>query len=108
MKILLATVLTLLLFTSIQSNAAEPQQQGRYQIMLNPSVGSDKFLLDTWTGKVWQLTKFIDMAGEPAVWKFMDRIDDKKTNKEWIDSHLTKEEAELIKNNKHNNNINSP
>lgn len=34
------------------------------------------FLLDTQLGKVWTLTKYTDIAGEPSVWKDMTIVDD--------------------------------
>jgi hypothetical protein len=33
------------------------QQPGRYQIVMNPQIRADTFLLDTATGKIWQLAK---------------------------------------------------
>ena len=36
---------------------------------------ADTFLLDTATGKIWQLAKLTDMKGEPVVWQYMERLD---------------------------------
>ncbi len=52
------------------------QQPGRFQIIFNPSIRADTFLLDTGTGKVWQLTKFTDLKNDPVAWVYMDRLDD--------------------------------
>ncbi|HCR86548.1 MAG TPA: hypothetical protein DIV86_07725 [Alphaproteobacteria bacterium] len=52
---------------------------GRYQIVFNPNAASDTFLLDTKTGRVWRNVKFIDIEGDPEVWREMDIIDDKMT-----------------------------
>ena len=51
------------------------QQPGRYQIVINPQARADTFLLDTATGRVWQLIKYGDLNGEPPAWQLMKRID---------------------------------
>jgi len=51
------------------------QQPGRYQIVINPQARADTFLLDTATGRVWQLIKYGDLNGEPPAWQLMHRID---------------------------------
>lgn len=48
---------------------------GRYQIVMNPNVRADTFLLDTATRVVWHLTRFNDVKGEPTVWMVMERLD---------------------------------
>jgi hypothetical protein len=48
---------------------------GRYQIVFNPSVRADTFLVDTETGKVWVRTTITNVKGTPDVWKFQERID---------------------------------
>lgn len=48
---------------------------GRYQIVFSPNVRADTFLLDTQKGRVWQMTKFSDLPGEPTAWNEMDVID---------------------------------
>lgn len=53
-----------------------PIPQGRYQIVISPHAARDTFLLDTETGRVWALTAFVFLNGEPVVWKLMPRIDD--------------------------------
>jgi hypothetical protein len=49
------------------------QQPGRYQIVINPQVRADTFLLDTATGRVWQLVKFTDINA--TAWQIMKRLD---------------------------------
>jgi hypothetical protein len=49
--------------------------EGRYQIVYSPHAARDTFLLDTATGRVWQLTAFSDLEGQPAAWDLMTRID---------------------------------
>jgi hypothetical protein len=54
---------------------APPEPTGRYQIVFSPHAARDTFLLDTQTGKVWQVTQFSFLNDEPVVWNFMPRID---------------------------------
>jgi hypothetical protein len=51
------------------------QQPGRYQILMNPQLVRNTFLLDTATGRVWQLTTFTDVNDTPSVWTIMPRVD---------------------------------
>jgi hypothetical protein len=51
------------------------QQPGRYQIIMNPQLARNTFLLDTATGRVWQLTTFSDVNDTPSVWTIMPRVD---------------------------------
>ena len=51
------------------------QQPGRYQIVFNPQVRADTFMIDTATGKVWQMVKYSDLADTPTVWQIMKRVD---------------------------------
>ena len=53
-----------------------PGPQGRYQIVMSPHNARDTFLLDTETGRVWQLTVFSFLADDPSVWNLMPRSDD--------------------------------
>jgi len=57
-----------------QSTNASPAQ-GRYQIVMSPHNARDTFLLDTQTGRVWQLTMFSFLSDDPVVWNAMPRID---------------------------------
>jgi hypothetical protein len=52
-----------------------PQGAGRYQIVMSPHAARYTFLLDTETGRVWQLTAFTFLNGDPSVWDLMPRID---------------------------------
>jgi hypothetical protein len=51
------------------------QQPGRYQIIFNPQVRADTFMIDTATGRVWQMVKFTDLTDGPTVWQIMKRLD---------------------------------
>jgi hypothetical protein len=61
------------------------QQPGRYQIVINPQMRADTFLLDTATGKVWQLIKFSDIENQPTAWRYMDRLDNSMEVMLWAD-----------------------
>jgi hypothetical protein len=51
------------------------QPPGRYQIVMSSVVARNTFLLDTATGKVWQLIEYTDLVGNPTAWKPMFRLD---------------------------------
>lgn len=91
-------MLSIILFLSQQATAGEAQQQGRYQIVINPAMRADTFLIDTQTGRIWQKVQYEDMENEPVVWNIMDRIDGVKDFREWRKTRLSKEEAESVKN----------
>jgi hypothetical protein len=42
---------------------------------MSPHNARDTFLIDTETGRIWQLTVFSFLNDEPAVWNVMPRID---------------------------------
>lgn len=86
--ILLLSALSLVTFEG--SARADEQQRpvaravdGRYQIVVNPSVRADTFLLDTQTGRVWRLTRYTNLKGNPEVWLYMDRVDSILEWKKW-------------------------
>lgn len=47
-----------------------PSGQGRFTIIINPSIRADTFLLDTASGNVWQ--QRADTGGQPS-WQLMKR-----------------------------------
>lgn len=47
---------------------------GQYEIVINPNVGKFQYLLDKQNGKIWRLTQFTDLQGQPDVWCNMVRI----------------------------------
>jgi hypothetical protein len=66
------------------SNTDSTPRNGRYAIVINPNIRADTFLLDTQKGKIWQLTKFTDLAGEPTGWNEMTIVDNGGDNSEKI------------------------
>ncbi len=65
------------IFLRIEELISSPEKED-YMIVFNPNVRADTFLLEKTTGKVWQLVTYIDLEGDPKVWKYMERIDDPK------------------------------
>lgn len=51
-----------------QANKAPAPSSGRYQIFMSPLLARDTFLVDTWSGDVWQLV--VDKHGD-YLWKHM-------------------------------------
>jgi len=94
MNALLKIITVAILLSAIQANAGETQQQGRYQIVINPAMRADTFLLDTHTGKIWEKVQMVDAQNEPRVWIYMDRIDSLKEQFEWQKKHPKSEEIE--------------
>src|SRR4051794_956769 len=58
------------------SGASTSISGARYQIVMSPLTARDTFLLHTETCKVWQLTSFGGVQGEPVAWNYMEKIDD--------------------------------
>lgn len=56
----------------------------RYQIVFNPNVRADTFLLDTETGKIWRRAMFSDLPDQPTAWEFENRIDKGQELREYI------------------------
>lgn len=89
--LLMILVLSAVSLTNVFAQPSAPVQSARFQIFFNPNVRADTFLVDTQTGKVWQLTQFTDVKGEPTVWNRMDRIDDDKQSLQFYLQHGLKE-----------------
>lgn len=53
----------------------QSSQAPRYQIVFNPGVRADTFMIDTQKGKVWQMAKITDVESQPTVWQPMTVID---------------------------------
>lgn len=79
--ILILIVLAIFLAVSkflILDRMVPESKNGRYQIVFNPHLATETFLLDTKTGRVWKFVKFTDLEGEPELWDAMDIIDNKQ------------------------------
>jgi len=96
-----ATLATCLLLASCD---APPQQQaekqvvhesnpevGRYVVVHSPHVERDTILLDTVTGKTWQLTQYTFLKDDPVGWEPMARGDDDDEYKRMVTSHGLKQ-----------------
>lgn len=71
-----ALAVGLILAASSVNAQQVPTMPGRYQIVMHPTRASATYLLDTVTGRVWELVTYTDLNGDPAVWRDMERIDD--------------------------------
>jgi hypothetical protein len=67
-----------------------PSEMGRFQIVINPAVRADTFLLDTSTGQTWRPVTYTDLKGEPTVWKYEERVDDRYELEQWWDKYIEK------------------
>lgn len=56
---------------------------GRFQIVINPNVRADTFLVDTATGKIWQRATFTDLQGSPDAWVAQPRLDNASELATW-------------------------
>jgi hypothetical protein len=45
-----------------------------YDIVFSPQARADTFLIDKCEGKVWRLTQFTDLEGDPSAWYEMPII----------------------------------
>jgi hypothetical protein len=75
--------------------ATTSSQQGRYQIIISPHAARDTFLLDTETGRVWQMTIFGFLNDEPVVWNAMPRIDNHDDYTKIVNEHGRKSRQPL-------------
>ena len=70
-----------------------PDQYGRYVVTFSPFARADTFLIDTLTGKAWQLTRYGDLQGEPIVFKNLERIDSEIQFDLWLKTQRLKDGA---------------
>jgi len=66
-------LLSMLMLTGCDQLPSSGSQ--RFQIVFNPNVRADTFLIDTQKGKVWQLSKFTSVENQPTAWEPMEIID---------------------------------
>lgn len=77
-----------------QQNTSPAAQSGqRYQIVFSPHAARDTFMIDTATGRVWQLTKYMFLNDEPVAWQHMDRIDSDDDYRRFVAVWGKKEDA---------------
>lgn len=92
--VLFCVVCVIALFAEVrQPQISTPLQSARYQIVINPSMRRDTFLLDTQTGKVWKPAEYVDMVGNPEVWEPMDRPENQEQLYRWVASQTAKPAA---------------
>ncbi len=79
MKKLLVIFSILFIANCCYADQATQVNEGRYVIYQNPTFRGDQFLLDTKTGKIWQMVK--DANNDSVVWQqmFFDCYKEDKT-----------------------------
>jgi hypothetical protein len=92
MKRMIQVILTMVILSvGTQSYAlakdVASSENGRFQLVFSPTTPTDKFLVDTQTGKVWQLARFTDVKGNPVVWQYMYRIDNINEQEKFAHEH---------------------
>ena len=65
---------------------------GRFRIVFSPHARADTFLLDTQTGRVWQL---MGLNGEPTAWAPMTRLDNSQDQAAFARAHGVKRSPQI-------------
>jgi hypothetical protein len=68
--------------------------EGRFRIFFSPHARSDTYLVDTQSGKVWQLTQFTGLNGEPTAWSPMPHLDNAEDQAAFVRAHGAKRSPE--------------
>jgi hypothetical protein len=64
---------------------ASTSQVGRFQIVFNPNMRADTFLLDTETGQTWVQSEITTEAvGKRTIWVFRERVDSWQGFSDWL------------------------
>lgn len=69
-NILMSVIIFIVLLLFCCHPAKAQDKTGRFQIYYSPIVRADTFLLDTQTGKVWQMVKDKD---DNSLWQLMKK-----------------------------------
>ena len=69
--------------------------EGRFRIFFSPHVRADTFLVDTQTGRVWRLTQFTGLNGEPAAWVPMSRLDNPEDQAAFVRANGGKQSPQI-------------
>jgi hypothetical protein len=72
--------------------AIQSGTNGRYQIVMNPEFARNTFLLDTQTGKIWQLTQFSDLEDDPMAWLAQTKLDSDQELFTFAQKHKSKKQ----------------
>lgn len=65
--------------TVVSASTAPGTLPARFQLSFSPFARADTFLLDTQTGRVWQLTKFTSLKGDPIAFDEVAVIDETRS-----------------------------
>jgi hypothetical protein len=71
--------------TTVKQASANASPVGRYQIVFNPNMRADTFLLDTETGQTWVQSEITtDAVGKRTIWVFRERVDNWQAFSDWL------------------------
>lgn len=71
--------------TAAKRATTNTSQVGRYQIVFNPNMRRDTFLLDTETGQTWVQSEITtEAAGLRTIWVFQERVDNWQAFSDWL------------------------
>ena len=80
-------IVAVVLVAAAQHQPIASQPAGRFQIIINPNVRADTFLLDTQTGKIWRETEYPDLKDKPTAWEYEERLDTVVDLTAWYGAH---------------------
>jgi hypothetical protein len=87
LTITLAAAIAVVTLAPVGTAQESETENGRFTIVVSPHARADTFLVDTASGKVWQLVKYTDLAGEPTVWDYMARVDNVADSQRILDAY---------------------
>lgn len=86
MRYIFAAMLALMIPSVSYAQATPASATGRYIIVQGTLAGQITILLDTSTGKSWQMARISDSSGHPGVWIPMARMDNQE-ERSWFGQH---------------------
>jgi len=81
------------LFGCTSPAAIVPPPINRFIIVHSPHVERDTVLLDTVTGRSWELVSYTDLEGDPSAWKLMPQVNSTEDTAALMERIGTKEAA---------------
>jgi hypothetical protein len=82
--VVVVSAIALLAQTARPAVSAPAARDGRFQIVINPEVRADTFLLDTQTGRMWRPAQYKELEGEPVVFVPFDKVDNAAELSAWL------------------------
>jgi hypothetical protein len=84
--VLIGSLIALLIVLYVFEHPSSP----RYQLVAS-NLKDTAFIIDTSTGRTWQLVEDTSLVGNPRVWQNMDRVDDEAQFNAWVAQHEAKQ-----------------